>query len=187
MRVTAASLWFLLALPVAAADAPALWRFDPLASQAQFRVHLRMAIPAEGRFKSIQGEIRPLPEQKLSVRVQLDARELVMGGPAWIQRVTHSADFLDSAAHPEIRFQSLPFSSQVLVSGGDIVGMLTLRELSKPVTFRVLPTQCRQPGIACPISASGTLNRHDFGMHAYRWSLRDEVVVGFQLKFADDH
>jgi polyisoprenoid-binding protein YceI len=50
-----------------------------------------------------------------------------------------------------------------------------------------LPTQCRQPGWTCPISASGTLNRHDFGMHAYRWSLRDEVVVGFQLKFADDH
>ena len=187
MRAAAASLWLLLALPAASADAPALRHFDPLASQAQFRVHLRMAIPAEGRFKRIQGEVQPLPDQKLGVRVQLDARELVMGGPAWIQRVTHSADFLDSAAHPEIRFQSLPFSPQVLVSGGDIAGTLTLRELSKPVTFRVLPTQCRQPGIACPISASGTLNRHDFGMHAYRWSLRDEVVVGFQLKFADDH
>lgn len=182
-----ACLSALLALPVAAADAPPLWRLDPLASQAQFRVHLRLAIPAEGRFKRIQGEIRPLPDQKLSVRVQLDARELVMGGPAWIQRVTHSADFLDSAAHPEIRFQSLPFSPQVLVSGGDIAGTLTLRERSHPVTFRVLPTQCRQPGIGCPISASGTLNRHDFGMHAYRWSLRDEVVVGFQLKFAADH
>ena len=182
-----ACLSALLALPVAAADAPPLWHLDPLASQAQFRVHLRLAIPAEGRFKRIQGEIRPLPDQKLSVRVQLDARELVMGGPAWIQKVTHSPAFLDSAAHPEIRFQSLPFSPQVLVSGGDIAGTLTLRELSKPVTFRVLPTQCRQPGIACPISASGTLNRHDFGMHAYRWSLRDEVVVGFQLKFADDH
>ncbi|MBP7891630.1 MAG: YceI family protein [Arenimonas sp.] len=186
MRRAAASLWFLLALPVAATDAPLFWRIDPLTSQAQFRVHLRMAIPAEGRFKRIQGEIRPLPEQKLSVRVQLDARELVMDGPAWIQKVTHSADFLDSAAYPEIRFQSLPFSRQVLVSGGDIAGTLTLREHSKPVTFRVLPTQCRQPGVACPMSASGTLNRQDFGIHAYRWSLRDEVVVEFQLKFADD-
>lgn len=186
MRVAAASLWLMLALPVAAADAPALRHFDPPASQAQFRVYLRLAIPAEGRFKNIQGEIRPLPDQKLSVRVQLDARELAMGGPAWIQKVTQSPAFLDSATYPEIRFQSLPFSSQVLVSGGDIVGMLTLREISKPVTFRVLPTQCRQPGTACPISASGTLNRHDFGIHAYRWSLRGEVEVGFQLKFADD-
>ena len=187
MRAGWACLSALLALPVAAADAPPLWRIDPLASQAQFRVHLRMGIPAEGRFKSIEGEIRPLPEQKLSVRVQLDARELVMGGPAWIQKSTHSKDFLDSARYPDIRFQSQPFSSQVLVSGGSISGMLTLRDVSQPVTFTVLPTQCRQPGWTCPISASGTLNRHDFGMHAYRWSLRDEVMVAFQLKFAHDH
>ncbi|MFZ9349056.1 MAG: YceI family protein [Arenimonas sp.] len=187
MRAGWACLCALLALPAAAADAPPLWRLDPLASQAQFRVHLRMGIPAEGRFKSIQGDIHPLPDQKLSVRVQLDARELAMGGPAWIQKATHSPAFLDTAKHPEIRFQSVPFSSQVLVSGGSITGMLTLRDVSKPVTFTVLPTQCRQPGWTCPISASGTLDRHDFGMHAYRWSLRDEVVVGFQLKFANDH
>lgn len=187
MRAGWACLSALLGLPVAAADAPPLWRIDPLASQAQFRVHLRIGIPAEGRFKSIQGEIQLLPDQELSVRVQLDARELAMGGPAWIQKATHSPAFLDSANHPDIRFQSLPFSSQVLVSGGSITGMLTLRDVSKPVTFTVLPTQCRQPGWTCPISASGTLDRHDFGMHAYRWSLRDEVVVGFQLKFAHDH
>ena len=91
-----------------------------------------------------------------------------------------------SANHPDIVFHSQPFSPQVLVSGGDIRGQLSIRDIRREVVFRVQPSTCRQPGVSCPIVAAGTLNRHDFGMHAYRWSLRDEVSFRFQLEFADE-
>ena len=123
---------------------------------------------------------------KLAVTVALDARELEMSGPAWVQRVTQSPQFLDSARHPQILYTSAPFSQQVLVSGGELSGQLLIRGVTGEVRFTVSPSTCRQPGYGCPILAQGRLNRHDFGMSAYRWGLRDEVQFAFQLKFADE-
>lgn len=177
----AAAAW-----PCGARAEPPVRRIDPQASQAEFEVRLRLPIRSHGRFGRIEGELRPAPDQRLSVDVRLPARELTMGGPPWVQTVTHSAQFLDSANYPDIVFRSQPFSPQVLVSGGDIHGRLTIREVSREVVFRVQPATCRQPGVTCPIRAAGTLDRHDFGMHAYRWSLRDEVGFRFQLNFADE-
>lgn len=174
------------AWPCGARAEPPVRPFDAQASQAEFEVRLRLPIRSHGHFGRIEGELRPAPDQRLSVDVRLPARELTMGGPPWVQTVTHSAQFLHSAEHPDILFHSQPFSPQVLISGGDIHGRLTIRDTSREVVFRVQPSTCRQPGVSCPIVAAGTLNRHDFGMHAYRWSLRDEVSFRFQLEFADE-
>jgi len=159
------------------------WLIDASASQALFQVSLRVPVKAEGRFKSIKGEVEVLPELKRSVRVHLDARELAMGGPSWVQKATQSEPFLHASQYPDIEYQSLPFSEQVLISGGEIKGTLTLKATSRPVLFRISPSTCRRPGFTCPIEVSGTLNRHDFGMSAHRWSLRDEVRFRFTLKF----
>lgn len=162
------------------------WLIDADASQALFQVSLRVPVKAEGRFKSIEGEVELLPELKRRVRVHLDARGLVMGGPSWVQKATLSEPFLDAGRHPDIEFQSLPFSEQVMVSGGEIKGTLTLKAISRPVLFKVLPSTCRRPGFTCPIEVSGTLNRREFGMGAHRWSLRDEVRFRFALKFVQN-
>lgn len=185
MRALLAVLLAAAASPVPATDG-GLIGIDPIQSQATFKVSLRLPVPAEGRFKTVAGEIRQLPDLKLSVHVVLDARELDMSGPPWVQKVTHSAQFLDSARHPIITYQSLPFSSQVLISGGEVGGRLDIRGVSDDVLFRISPASCRQPGYQCPILAQGRLNRHDFGMSAYRWGLRDEVRFAFQLKFMDE-
>lgn len=185
MRYLLAVLLAAATLPIAATDNAPL-RLDPLRSQASFKVSLRLPIPAEGRFKTLHGEVRQLPDFRQSVQVELDARELEMSGPAWVQRVTHSPQFLDSAEHPTIAFRSDPFSSQVLISGGEISGTLEVRGVNGAVVFSISPSACRQPGRACPILAKGRLNRHDFGMSAYRWGLRDEVQFAFQLKFLDE-
>lgn len=185
MRILLAGLLAAAALPVTATD-DGLTRIDPIQSQAGFKVSLRVPVPAEGRFKTVTGEIRQLPDLKLSVHVLLDARELDMSGPPWVQKVTQSAQFLNSAKHPVISYQSLPFSSQVLISGGDVDGRLDIRGVSGAVLFKISPATCRRPGRDCPILAEGRLNRHDFGMSAYRWGLRDEVQFAFQLKFMDE-
>jgi polyisoprenoid-binding protein YceI len=185
MRVLLAALLAVVALPLPAAEGEII-RIDPAQSQASFKVSLRVPIPAEGRFKTVSGEIRQLSDLKQSVHVVLDARELNMSGPPWVQRVTQSPQFLDSAEHPIIAYHSNPFSSQVLISGGEINGSLDIRGVTGDVVFSISPSTCRQPGHGCPILAQGRLNRHDFGMSAYRWGLRDEVQFAFQLKFIDE-
>jgi polyisoprenoid-binding protein YceI len=185
MRASWAVIFALTAWPLAAAE-DSLIRIDPYLSQATFKVNLRVPIPAEGRFQSVNGEVRQLPDFRQSVHVILDARELNMSGPPWVQRVTQSTQFLNSAKFPIIDFQSNPFSSQLLLSGGEIKGMLSIRGLAKEVVFTINPSLCRQPGVTCPIVANGRLNRHDFEMSAYRWGLHDEVQFAFQLKFLNE-
>lgn len=185
MRVLLAGLLAVAASPAPAAE-DVLTRIDPLRSLAEFKVSLRMPVPAAGRFGSVNGELRQLPDFRHSVHVVLDARELKMSGPAWIQRVTDSPQFLDSARYPTIEYRSVAFPSQVLISGGEVSGTLAIRGMVRDVLFTISPSSCRQPGRNCPIVAQGRLNRHDFGMSAYRWGLRDEVQFAFQLKFVDE-
>lgn len=184
MRLLLAGLLALAAQPLPA-DEPTL-KIDPQHSRAEFRIGLRLPVKSEGRFRSVSGEVRQLPDLKLAVTVAMDARELEMSGPDWVQHVTQSPQFLDSAHHPQILYTSTLFSRQVLVSGGEISGHLLIRGVTGEVRFTVSPATCRQPGYGCPILARGRLNRHDFGMSAYRWGLRDEVQFAFQLKFADE-
>lgn len=184
MRALLLGIAAVSALHAAAAER-SRWLIDAGASQALFQVTLRVPVKAEGRFQSIAGEVEVLPGLKRRVRVHLDARELIMGGPAWVQKTTVSEPFLDTARHPDIDFQSLPFSEQVLISGGDIKGTLTLKAISRPVLFKVLPSTCRRPGFTCPIEVSGSLDRRDFAMTANRWSLRDDVRFRFKLQFAE--
>ena len=185
MRIVLAGLLAVASLPSPAVEGRTQ-RIDPQQSRADFKLSMRLPVPGEGRFRTVAGEVRELPGLQLSVTVELDARELDMAGPAWVQRVTESPQFLDSARHPRIRFVSEPFSQQVLVSGGEIGGQLLVRGVTGGIRFTVAPAACRQPGISCPILAQGRLNRQDFGMDAYRWGLRDEVQFAFQLKFADE-
>lgn len=180
MRIGALLLLAGLAVPVHAAD-NRTWPIDSAASKARFSVHLRLPVKTQGQFRTVEGELQALPNLQYAVRVQLDARQLQMSGPDWIQRVTQSPAFLNTAAHPLIRFQSAPFSQQVLISGGSIEGVLSLRGQSRTVAFSVSPTACQWPGVSCPIKAVGQVNRRDFGMDAYRFSVKDEVEFQFQL------
>ncbi len=170
----------------AAANEPMVWRIDSLNSQARMSISLRIPLHPEGKFKSISGELTSLPEQKMSVRLQLDVQDLQMNGPSWVQKSTVSKPFLDSQSYPRIDFQSVPFSKQLLISGGEIKGQLTIKGHSKEVVFVVAPSTCHRPGFSCPVIGTGSVNRYDFKMSAYRWTVRDEVQFGFQLKFAEN-
>lgn len=167
-----------------AAAEPSVWRIDSPRSEVHFKVTLRVPIKAEGRFTSIEGEVNVLPNQKRNVRVHLNANELHMGGPAWVQQTTVSAEFLDAQHYPDIDFQSADFSEQILMSGGNIKGTLTIKDISKEVVFSIKPSSCRSIGLSCPIDVSGVVNRRDFKMNAHRWSVKDQVRFHFQLKFS---
>jgi polyisoprenoid-binding protein YceI len=99
-----------------------------------------------------------------------------------MERVTRSDSFLAVDRYPAIRFASASFDDQVLHAGGELPGHLTLRGLTRPVSLRLLPSQCARPGQDCDIHVQGQLCRKEFGMTAYRALLRDGVEVHFRVR-----
>ena len=171
-----------LAMPARSADTEP---FDPKASDAGITVDLRVAGKVDGRFGKLAGELRPADGDRWQVVARIDARTLVLDGPAWMQRSTRSAKFLDVEKHPRIDFESTPFARDLLRTGGELAGDLTLRGRSGRVAFRVEPADCDQPGRDCPIRVRGTVSRKAFGMTSQRLWLRDAVGFDFHVRLRD--
>jgi polyisoprenoid-binding protein YceI len=156
-------------------------RFDPKASTARFKVDVRLPIRAEGRFPDVHGAFHRLDDGQCQVQVELDASAVVYDGPEWLAKLTRSPAFLDADAHPQVRFVSAPFPLQQLNGGGPLRGRLTLRGRERPVEFRLAPAACVDAGYGCPLHVSGEVSRRDFGMQAYRFTVKDAVRFEFTI------
>ena len=175
----------LAALPAAVPppSPPRSIAIDPHRSGAVFRVQLRArSREVEGRLVAPRGELSGSAQAGWTVRVRVDGRSLRVDGPPWMERVTRSDAFLAVNRHPGIAFASARFDDAVLHAGGELPGELTLRGLRRPVSLRLLPSECARPGQDCDIHVQGELSRKDFGMTAYRAFLRDGVEVRFRVR-----
>lgn len=186
-RARRASLFLFAALAPMAAQAqtpPAVktLAIDGPHSSASFAVTLRMRKPTEGHLTRVSGKFSGSPEAGWTALVQVDGRNVRVDGPRWMERVTRSDAFLALNRYPTIRFESELFSDAVLHEGGTLSGKLTLRGLTQPVSFRLLPSECDQPGRDCDINVQGTVSRHAFGMTAYRSMVKDEVDFRFTVR-----
>ena len=151
-------------------------------SSASFAVTLRMRKPTQGHLTRVSGKFAGSKEAGWTAVVQVDGRNVRVDGPRWMERVTRSDAFLALNRHPIIRFESELFSDAVLHEGGMLTGKLTLRGLTQPVSFELLPSECDQPGRDCDINVQGTVSRHAFGMTAYRAMVKDEVDFRFTVR-----
>jgi polyisoprenoid-binding protein YceI len=167
--------------PALAASAETI-RIDGTRSEARFVVHLRIGMRTDGRIPKVSGELQGDAAQGWQVLVVADGRSLVVKGPRWMDRSTRSPAFLDVEAHPEIRFQSERFSERLLHAGGRIRGRLTLRGLTQPVSFRLLPSACAHPGRDCDMQVNGTIDRKKFGMTAHSLTVRDDVELHMRVR-----
>jgi polyisoprenoid-binding protein YceI len=169
----------------APAPAPAAgqgWRFDAARSSAEFVVRMRLRMRAQGRIEAIDGELRGDPLHGWSVSVDADGRSLKVAGPRWMERSTRSDEFLAVDSHPDIRFRSERFSDRVLRGGGRVRGELTLRGLTRPVSLRLLPSACAQPGRDCDLRVNGIISRTAFGMTAHSFSVKDDVELRLRVR-----
>jgi len=155
---------------------------DSSRSVARFSIHPRLPIPSQGRFESLNGALLPVSKKQWKVEVQVDARKLSFKGPQWLARMARSEDFLDAEKHPDIKFISIPFSKTLLEKGGDLQGQLFLRGLQKTVSFHIENSGCANPGYDCDLVVSGSVMRRDFGMQAYRFSIKDNVDFEFRIR-----
>ena len=151
-------------------------------SSASFAVTLRMRAPTLGQLTRVSGQFSGSPQEGWKALVKVDGRNLHVQGPRWMERVTRSDSFLAVNRYPAIRFESELFSDAVLHAGGTLTGKLTLRGLTQPVSFRLLPSECDHPGRDCDIHVQGTVSRRAFGMTAYRSMVKDEVDFKFRVR-----
>lgn len=159
---------------------------DGSRSNASFNIHPRLPIPSDGNFESVSGSLVALPAQKWKVQVQVDARKLGFKGPQWLSRMARSKDFLNADEHPNIQFVSLPFSKSLLEKGGVLEGELFLRGQQQAVRFNIEKSACKRPGYDCDLVVNGTVKRRDFGMQAYRFSIKDNVDFEFRIRLLAD-
>ena len=187
-RSGALLLWLIgtcVMMAQARASAPSL-AIDGRHSSASFIVHMRIKMRAEGRLARVGGQLRGTPATGWQVLVKVDGRSLRFDGPAWMDRITRSDAFLAVDRYPAIRFESDSFTDAMLHAGGPLHGQLSLRGLTQPVSFQLLPSGCAQPGRDCDIQVEGTISRHAFGMNSHRAMVKDEVDLRIRVRLQPD-
>jgi polyisoprenoid-binding protein YceI len=135
----------------------------------------------EGRFEYIQGAVSHPAPGLFDVEVKIAAQSLAMKNPEhadWAR----SAEFFDAPRHPWIAFEARNASTALLQDGGELQGQLSLRGVTRPASFELLPASCARPGIDCPVEARGELQRSEFGMDARRWAVSDKVRLALSFK-----
>ncbi len=165
------------------------WTFEPGHTAAEFCARHMMVTYVRGAFKNVRGRLNfdPLTPGAASVEVTIASAGFWTGEP---ERDAHlkSADFLDVANHPEIRFRS----TSVAVMGHHdylVTGDLTIRGVTRPADLKVRYLGQWQtpwwedgvdkgPKVRAGFLAETEINRHDFGVSWNAMLDRGGVVVG---------
>ena len=174
------------ALVVAALPATAqTWKVDPAHSSASFTVKHMMVSNVHGRFGKAEGTIVYDGKNVAAVQVDatIDATTITTDNE---KRDAHlkSPDFFDVAANPTITFKSKRVEG---ASQGKfkLIGDLTMRGKTKEVVLDVegptAPVNV-QNSQRIGVTATTTLNRHDFGVSWSRTMDGGGYVVGDDVK-----
>lgn len=155
-------------------------RIDPEQSQVGFTLRTRWGQTLEGRFPVYEGEISALDDGHRRVRLTLSAREVEIVGHRNYTRLTRGKGFFDAERYPEVVFVSEPYGDELTRDGGALAGALTIRGVRRHEVFTVEPSTCAQPAQDCPVIASGTVQRSDYGVD--RWSFALSESVRFSLR-----
>ena len=183
-------LILLLLLVLSAALAPAAtWQIDPAHSAAQFAVRHMMVSTVRGEFGGVKGTVEYDPAQpgRSAVEVTIDATTL---NTREAKRDAHlkSADFFEVE-----KFPAITFKSKRVESAGQgklrLIGDLTMKGVTKEVVLDVEgPTQevTMRNMARTGASATGKLNRKDFGLNWNRTLDAGGVVVGDEVSITID-
>ena len=161
---------------------------DTAHTQLGFSVKHMMVSKVKGKFDFYEGEIefdeKTMQFKKLKGSVDADSVNTDNE-----RRDTHlkSADFFDAQEYPELTFEMTSYKGDA--DGGKMDGILTIRGVSKPVTFDVemggLVTDF-QGKKRLGFSMEGKINRHDFGLEWNRALETGGFVVGDIVKMEID-
>lgn len=159
-------LALLLCLPAIANAAP--WTLNTKESSIKVQVGYLGGKGVAVNFRQFNGPVefdekRP---QNAKATIKVDSAKLETG-LGFINNLVRSADYLDTARHPEITFQ-LDRLTQTSKSTADITGRITLRGITKPVkftavVFRYGPSKLNPDVFEAGFNLTGSIDRRDFG------------------------
>jgi len=156
-----------------------VWQLDPAHSSAQFAVRHMGISTVRGTFTKLSGSAHydPADAKKDSVEVTIETAS-VDTRVEMRDNDLRSDHFFDVQKYPAMTFHSTKVESL----GADklkITGDLTIRGITKPVSLDVEgPTKPIDDGhghLHMGVSATGTLNRTDFGMNGYQGIVGNEI------------
>ena len=179
-----AAALFALAHAAGASAAPDVYRVDPELSSTEFAVrHLGLSTQ-HGRFGRMEGTIVIDKEDHTgAIDFVVDATTVDTGWrarDAWLR----GEDMFDIARFPVMRFRStqLVFNQDRLIG---IAGLLTLRDVTRPVTLRIDRMQCGRDADGdregCGAGAVSTIKRSDFGLTYALGLVGDDIDLSFQV------
>jgi len=165
------------------------YSLDPAHTAAKFWVRHMMVSKVHGTFSSVKGTISLDPSnlESAQIDVTVDTASLSTGVD---QRDGHlkSADFFDVENFPVIEFKSTEIKN---IGGNEfkVTGDLTMHGVTRPVTLVAeVSDEVANPfgGFKIGVSATGTLDREEFGM---TWNQAIEaggVLVGKEVHLQID-
>jgi polyisoprenoid-binding protein YceI len=149
----------------AAAPASGVWKFDPMHSALTITARHLMVTKVRGTFEDIDVEI-VVAEDPAESRVEVVAQAAsVTTGAADRDGHLRSADFLDVENHPTITFRSTSITPYG--EGWKLTGDLTIRDVTKPVTFDLsFDGSAQDPygNTKAALSAVGEIDREEWGL-----------------------
>jgi polyisoprenoid-binding protein YceI len=141
------------------------WTIDAVHSHVGFAVRHAMVSKVRGQFTKFEGEIVTGDDVLQSgVNVTVDLTSIDTSNEMRDNHI-RSADFFDVEHHPNMTFAStgIRYEKEELL----IDGNLTVRGITKPVTLTAEINGIgagMQGGTVAGISATGSINRHDFNV-----------------------
>jgi polyisoprenoid-binding protein YceI len=159
------------------------WKVDPAHSEIQFKVKHLMITTVTGYFKKFDLEVETENDDfdtTKKIEFSADINSIETNNE---QRDTHlkSADFFDAGAHPQLHFNSEGYKA----SGDTLEGKLTIRGITRPVTFEVdFSGIAKDPygQTKAGLSLDGKLSRKDFGLVWNAVTEAGSVVVSDEVK-----
>lgn len=187
MRYLVAMLALLFA--TAASAPPLRFQLDSAQSQVAAKVGVMGLASKIARFPKMAGGIQLSPErlETINLDVTLDARALVASDESTTRQL-RGPKFFDVERHPNVRFagQRMTMTSPTTAK---VDGTITARGVTRParlgVTFAQPPAQTtgREP---IALTASGTIDRREFGMTSYSMFVGKKVTITIKARMVPD-
>jgi polyisoprenoid-binding protein YceI len=162
---TGTALAALVAVATPQAAVAADYKIDPAHSFVSFRIQHLGYSWLMGRFNDVTGEFNYDPSNPSASKMAIEVKTVSVD-TSHAERDYHlrSADFLDVRKYPIATFKSTNYVGND--SSGTLNGVLTIREISKPVSIAVQKIgQGKDPwgGYRAGFYGTMKLNRKDFG------------------------
>jgi polyisoprenoid-binding protein YceI len=165
------------------------WAIDPSHSEIQFKIKHLMISTVTGHFRKFHLEASTDDYDFTKVRdfsFTINTDSIDTNNE---QRDEHlkSEDFFKSEIYPHITFDGMSFEGTDL--SGKLSGNLTIRNVTKPITFGIEfggIVQDMYDQTKAGFTIEGKLNRKDFGLTWDAMTEAGRIILGDEIKFSGE-